>query len=132
MASFQEEITRSILARIRSRRDQNLPGGRRPLAPTAVVPPAKLREVTFADFHEVAKLKERNGMAADSIENWDRLWRRNPALVVGDTPRPMGWVLEANGGVVGYMGTIPLQCRYGDRRLNAVTRSEERRVGKEC
>jgi hypothetical protein len=121
MASLQEKITTSILARIRARREQNHPGGGRPLAPTAVVPPAKLREVTFADFHEVAKLKERNGMAADSIENWDRLWRRNPALLVGDTPRPMGWVLEAKGGVVGYMGTIPLQCRYGDHRLNAVT-----------
>lgn len=121
MASFQEKITTAILARIRARREPNHSGGGRPLAPTAVVPPAKLREVTFADFHEVAKLKERNGLAVDSIENWDRLWRRNPALLAGNTARPMGWVLEANGGVVGYMGSIPLQCRYGDRTLNAVT-----------
>ncbi len=121
MASFQEKITTSILARIRARREPNHPVGGRPLAPTAVVAPAKLREVTFADFNEVAKLKERNGLAADSVENWDRLWRRNPALLRGNMPRPMGWVLEANGGVVGYMGSIPLQCRYGDRTLNAVS-----------
>jgi hypothetical protein len=121
MASFPEKITTSILARIRARREPNYPGGSRPLAPTAVVAPAKLREVTFADFQEVAKLKERTGLAADSVENWDRLWRRNPALLASNTPHPMGWVLEANGGVVGYMGTIPLQCRYGNRTLNAVT-----------
>ncbi len=120
MASFQEKIATSILARIRARREPNHPVGRRPLAPTAVVAPAKVREVTFADFHEVAKLKERNGMAADSVENWDRLWRRNPAFLAGHKPRSMGWVLEANGGVVGYMGTIPLQCRFGYRTLNVV------------
>lgn len=121
MESFQEKITTSMLARIRARREPSHPGDGCPLAPTAAVPPAKLREVTFADFHEVAKLKQRNGLAADSIENWDRLWRRNPALLAGNTPSPMGWVLEANGGVVGYMGSIPLRCRYGDRTLNAVT-----------
>jgi hypothetical protein len=60
-------------------------------------------------------------MAADSIENWNRLWRRNPALVAGEASRPMGWVLEANGRVVGYMGSIPLQCHYGSRILRAVS-----------
>ena len=34
--------------------------------------------------------------------------------------RPMGWVLEADGAVVGYIGNISLQCRYGDRTLSAV------------
>ena len=121
MASFQEEIAASLLARIRSRRQPKHPGGALPLEPTAVVPRAKLREATFADFHEVAKLKERGGMAADSIENWDRLWRRNPVLAAGEASNPMGWVLEANGGVVGYMGSIPLQCRYGSRTLTAVS-----------
>ena len=121
MASFQQKITASVLARIRSRRQPKHSGRGPSLEPTGGLASAKIREVTFADFHEVAKLKERNGMAADSIENWDRLWRRNPALAAREASHPMGWVLEANGGVVGYMGSIPLQCRYGDRTLNAVS-----------
>lgn len=121
MTFFQEKITASILARIRARREPAPESEQICCSPTTAMPPAKLREVTFADFHEVAKLKERNGMAADSIENWDRLWRHNPALPASDITRPMGWLLEANGGVVGYFGNISLQCRYGNRTLNAVT-----------
>jgi hypothetical protein len=35
----------------------------------------------------------------------------------------MGWVLEAQGKVVGYIGNIALTYRYGDRTLNAVVGS---------
>jgi hypothetical protein len=35
--------------------------------------------------------------------------------------RPIGWVLEADGAVVGYLGKISLQCRYGDKTPTAVT-----------
>jgi hypothetical protein len=121
MASFHEKITASIMARMRARREPAPEDEQPSYARTTAVPPAELREVRFADFDEVAKLKERNGMAADSIENWDRLWRRNPVLTAGDVTRPMGWVLEASGEVVGYFGNISLHCRYGSRTLNAVS-----------
>jgi hypothetical protein len=79
-----------------------------------------LREATFWDFAQVAKLKERLGLAADSRENWERLWQTNPALGTSDVGHPIGWVLEAGKEIVGYLGSIRLQCYFGDRRLSAV------------
>jgi hypothetical protein len=120
MGSVQEKISAAILARIRKRRpspsrvDNNRGGSTLPL------PPAKLRVATFSDFDAVAKLKQRSGIVADSPENWERLWRANPALVATAANRPIGWVLEAEGEIVGYLGNISLQCRYGDKALSAV------------
>jgi hypothetical protein len=67
----------------------------------------------------VAKLKARSGIVADSPENWNRLWRANPALAGGSANRPIGWVLDADREIVGYLGNISLQCRYGEKTLSA-------------
>jgi len=83
--------------------------------------PAKLREARFSDFKEVNELKQRNGLPQDSFDDWERLWRRNPALRQMSCERPIGWVLEAEGRPVGYLGNISLLYRYADRTLNAVT-----------
>ena len=44
----------------------------------------------------------------------------NPALGQMQFEPPMGWVLEAEGKAVGYLGNISLLYRYGDRTLTAV------------
>ena len=88
-------------------------------APSAVVP-ATLREALFSDFGAVTELKRRWGLVEDSMEDWDRLWKRNPALAHMRCEPPIGWVLEADGRVVGYLGNISLLSRYGDRTLTAV------------
>jgi|HubBroStandDraft_1064217.scaffolds.fasta_scaffold76053_2 hypothetical protein len=127
MGSLQKKITGAILNMIRKRRtasaasDSNLHAQ----SPAAkAITPAKVREVQFSDFDDVAELKQRWGIAADSLENWERLWRHNPALMRSEVElkisRPMGWVLEADGAVVGYLGNISLQCRYGELTLSAV------------
>ena len=97
------------------------PHGELSVDSTGVVPPARLREALFSDFAAVAELKRRWGLGADSLENWERLWCRNPALAGSGVKRPIGWVLEADGAIVAYLGNISLQCRYGDRMLTAVT-----------
>jgi hypothetical protein len=120
MSSLQQNIATAILARIRERQAPlTVSEEDRKRCPSSVVP-AKLREATFADFDKVAKLKERSDIVADSIENWNRLWRRNPALAQSKVNRPIGWVLEADGQVVGYLGNISLLCHYGGRTLTAV------------
>ncbi|MGA9393619.1 MAG: hypothetical protein WBV69_24520 [Candidatus Sulfotelmatobacter sp.] len=120
MGSIQEKVTASILKRIRARRE-SLPAVNSPSQPSGRLAPAAIREATFSDFSAVAALKERWGVAADSFENWERLWRRNPALTSPDCERAIGWVLEADGAVVGYMGSIPLRYRIGARTLTAVS-----------
>lgn len=78
-----------------------------------------IREASFSDFSAVAAVKKRGGLLADSFENWERLWRYNPALRERHD-RPIGWVLEAEGAVVGYLGNISLLYGYGNQTLTAV------------
>ena len=119
MGSIQEKVTASILKRIRARRESS-PAVNSPSQPSGGLAPAAIREAAFTDFSAVAALKERWGVVADSFENWERLWRHNPALKAPNSDRPIGWVLEADGAVVGYIGNISLQYRYGERTLSAV------------
>lgn len=125
MGSLQEKVTGAILTVIRKRRTASSAAESSANAQSrGAIAPARVREVQFSDFDAVAELKQRWGISADSLENWERLWHRNPALMRGEMEsqisRPMGWVLEADGAVVGYIGNISLQCRYGDRTLSAV------------
>jgi hypothetical protein len=122
MASIEQRIIPAILTMIRERREAaSASEGHAPALPAGAVAPARLREALFSDFSAVAALKQRWGLDADSLENWERLWRYNPALKRSEFERPIGWVLEADGVVVGYLGNISLFCRYGDRTLTAVT-----------
>ena len=124
MTSFEKRVSGAILKRIRSRRaalsQSNL---EQSLAPTSSPPPAKLREVVFQDFDSVNALKRRWGLTSDSRENWERLWRRNPAVDQIHVKLPMGWVLESEGKIVGYLGNIEYLCRFGERILTAATSS---------
>ena len=94
------------------------------LAPRSATPiPATLREARFSDFTAVAELKQRWGLSPDTLDNWDRLWRHNPAISQLPRERPIGWVLDVQGAVVGYLGNISLIYYYGNRTLRAVTGS---------
>jgi hypothetical protein len=115
MASIEQKVTTAILTAIRSRREAE---GDSPVYSMAETSRSSVREVLFSDFEAVTELKCRWGLSSDSLENWERLWRHNPAL--RQFERPMGWVLEADGRVVGYLGNIALLYRYGDRTLTAV------------
>lgn len=122
MSAIEKTIGGAILKRIRARRaaasaqDVDLRA-----RDSAAMAPAKLREARFSDFQAVAQLKQKWGLNEESIENWERLWQRNPALMQSDPERPIGWVLEADGAVVGYLGNISLAYRYGDKTLSAAT-----------
>jgi hypothetical protein len=120
MASIEKRIAAAVLTALRSRSEEHPISKSNPAVPSSAAP-AKIREALLSDFEAVAELKQRWGMAADSVENWDRLWRQNPALARAPRSRPIGWVLEAGGKIVGYIGNISLLCRYGDRTLSAVT-----------
>src|SRR5271163_439109 len=113
------KLTETILKRIRSRAEEA--GGAREDHPSdsASAGPVSLREAHFDDFADVSAMTRRLGQGADSLENWHRLWRGNPALREGRTPR-IGWLLESGGVVVGFLGSIPLQYTFGGTNLAAV------------
>jgi len=121
MTALENTVTAAVLNVMRARRKgRSAPNGD-PSVPPSKVAPAGLREARFSDFTAVAQLKRRWGLTPDSLQNWERLWRRNPALGQLQYERPIGWILEVDSRVVGYLGNISLLYRYGDRTLNAVT-----------
>src|SRR5580700_4464343 len=120
-SSLGNRLIRALIRQMRSRR-RSLEGPQE-VAPAGKPLAVKQREVQFSDFQGVAELKERSGWGKDSLENWDRLWRDNPALAVAKSPLSMGWVLEAGGRIVGYGGSVPLLYHYGDRTLIAAAGS---------
>lgn len=106
-----------ILKRIRARTEE--PKGAEGGSPQpSHNDPVALREAQFSDFERVSAMNRGLGQGADSLENWHRLWRDNPALAGGRTPR-IGWMLEARGSVVGFLGSIPLECCFEEKTLTA-------------
>lgn len=118
--SLQEAIKSAILGRMRAR-EQAANLAQESQAQAAAIRSARLREAFFSDFAAVHAVKQRWGMTSDSLENWCRVWNENPALLNGRVKRSIGWVLEADGDVVGYLGNISLLYQYGGRTLTAVT-----------
>jgi hypothetical protein len=119
---MEKIVGNAILTMIRSRREP-------PASPTSdsggssTAMPARVREAQFSDYEAATNLKRRWGLIPDSLENWERLWLHNPALKQLQTGRAIGWVLEAEGRVVGYLGNISSLYRFGDKTLTAVTGS---------
>jgi hypothetical protein len=125
------KLTDKILRRIRSRSedaanasDENVSGA---VANSGA--PVSVREAQFGDFDRVSAMNRRLGQGADSLENWHRLWRDNPALREGRVPR-IGWVLqtgdvasnvgnEVAGEIVGFLGSIPLTYTFAGNNLPA-------------
>jgi hypothetical protein len=119
MPSVQEKLTDAVLATIRSRQDHR---ERNPLAqPVSARTNASvsIRPAQFSDFEGVARLGQRLGQGSDSPENWERCWLHNPAVQNGRAVSRIGWVLESDGGVVGFFGTIPLLCEFQGTTLVA-------------
>ncbi|MBZ5666371.1 MAG: hypothetical protein LAO30_17385 [Acidobacteriia bacterium] len=115
MPSFETKIADVVLRRIRSRAPALSSGGS---AESAIVGGGRvlIRQAEFTDFEAVCALNHRLGQGPDSMENWHRLWRDNPAVAQG-APARIGWVLECAGKVVGFLGSIPLLSEYDGRLL---------------
>jgi hypothetical protein len=79
-----------------------------------------VREAGFDDFEAVRSLRLRFGLGDDSLQDWRALWVDNPALVP-ETHLPVGWVLEAEQRIVGFLGSVPTQFVLGDQRVLAVS-----------
>jgi hypothetical protein len=72
------------------------------------------RECHFEDFEGVKKLQARCNVWTDTLEHWHHRFGHNSSIT-------MGWVLEADGNIVGFQGNMPLVYCYGDRRVLIAT-----------
>jgi hypothetical protein len=82
-----------------------------------------IRSATFEDYADVCDLMQRYGLGTNAFEEWKHVWECNPVLIRRTEPWPLGWVLENNGKLVGFLGNIPTFCSLAGRRLLATTAS---------
>lgn len=122
MASIEARVTNAILEKIRSRRDSPAENGGDPAGPTSLVP-AKIRQAQLSDHQAIIDLKQRWGLLADPLDNWKYLWEKNPALRHMQTARAIGWVVEAEGRIVGYLASISSLYHFQGKMLTAVVGS---------
>jgi len=74
-----------------------------------------LRDAKIEDERAVQALCHRNGLSGEQSEfAWERLWSDNPFC-----PKdwPLGWILEANKEIVGFIGNVPMSYYYGGKQL---------------
>lgn len=79
----------------------------------------KLRETSFSDHEQIARLTLKHGVNSKSFDEWRHVWANNPEYR-RQPVWPMGWVLEdSHGVVVGTVGNVPLAYELEGRRLVA-------------
>ncbi len=117
--SMHKKIIAALLGRIRSRSDADATA----LSDSSLLSPPvdpdalSVREAQFSDFNEVYEMNRRLGQGKDSIENWYRLWRDNPALKTGQATSRIGWALLDGSRIVGFLGNIPLLYKFRGKTL---------------
>src|SRR5258708_668152 len=118
---MQSKIKEAVLRKIRSRAEESPAeyATRIPALSPEAAASVSVRAAQFSDFERVCAVNRRLGQGADSVENWQRLWRDNPALLVGNRTPRIGWVLEASDEIVGFLGSIPLTYEFEGQTLAA-------------
>ncbi len=86
------------------------------------LPSAIIRPASFADHAGIAALQARNGLEPAPYDQWEAMWTGNPAYIGMKDQWPIGWALESeSGGIVGFMGNIPLAYHFQGRPLLATS-----------
>jgi hypothetical protein len=75
-----------------------------------------VRVATREDQPRVQELQRLLGLRPDTLEDWDHIWGKN--LQQLDSGVSIGWVLEVNGVVVGYLGNVALRYFLNGNSLN--------------
>lgn len=82
-----------------------------------------IREAIFEDREAVRSLHETVGLPVGARDNWPGLWKDNPAWSEAAPKPDMGWVLETEGRIVGYLGNVHSLCRFAKKTLVATAAS---------
>jgi hypothetical protein len=92
-----------------------------PAPPSRALKPPKLREVSFEDYSQIASLAAKFDLHTESYPAWTHLWANNPACRAAQSGIPIGWVLDVDGVIAGYLGNIALSYHLEGRTYLAAT-----------
>lgn len=94
-----------------------------PSSPKGIKRP-KLREARFEDYAQIASLASKFDLHTETYPAWTHLFSNNPAHRALQGRLPIGWVLDIDGSIAGYLGNIPLSYHLeGKTYLAATTRA---------
>jgi hypothetical protein len=79
----------------------------------------RIRESAFADAESIRLLNDRNAMGHAGVAAWRENWEAHPFRAEFQGI-PIGWVLEADGSVVGNLDNIHMLYRLGSKPIKAV------------
>lgn len=95
-----------------------------PARPTKALKPPRLREARFDDYSQIASLASKFDLHTENYPAWIHLWANNPACRGSQARVPIGWVLDVDGLIAGYLGNIALSYHFeGKTYLAATTRA---------
>ena len=81
-----------------------------------------VRETSFADYEQIARLESRYGLSPRSYKEWSHLWLNNPLYPELHAGWIIGWVVEDAGKqIVASVSNIPLCYEFEGRRILAAT-----------
>jgi hypothetical protein len=83
--------------------------------------PPKLREARFEDYAQIASLASKFDLHTENYPAWIHLWSNNPACRASQARLPIGWVLDVDGLIAGYLGNIPLSYHLERKTYLAAT-----------
>jgi hypothetical protein len=89
------------------------------IRPSKATHSPKLRAIADGDYSQIAAITAAHGFPPSiwSYEQWRHLWINNPAYLRFGENLPRGWVLEAEGRIVGHIGDLPLLYEFEGRQL---------------
>lgn len=76
-----------------------------------------IREAVIEDCLQVGELQRKFGIEPDDKEDWQRLWVNNP---VKYPHVPIGWIIEEQGKIVGFLGNVARRYILEDKIIKAV------------
>lgn len=76
----------------------------------------RVREASLSEYQQIVALTARNGLEVRTQEAWEHLWINNP--VYRKFPNwAIGWVMEQDGEIVGFLGNIPTSYNFKGREI---------------
>ena len=71
-----------------------------------------IREVIKDDYDQIRELHKKFNLKILNESDWIKFWYQNPHLLESKTYTPVGWVIEDNNNIVGYLGNLVKEYNY--------------------
>ena len=76
-----------------------------------------IRKANLNDYEKIKSLHIRNRLKILDKNKWISLWKDNPLINNSKENFPIGWVLEQNSQVVGFIGNIVKEYYLRNKRV---------------